>query len=76
MRHPSALDHPRALQVDRPSRWEVLVHDSLEGTGALPSNRILNSMRSTAHAAVNRLLRHLKPKFLDELAGSGVRDQE
>jgi hypothetical protein len=60
----------------RPSRWEVLVHDSLEGTGALPSNRILSSMRSTAHAAVNRLLRRLKPKFLDELAGSGALDEE
>ena len=39
-------------------------------------NRILNSMRSTAHAAVNRLLRHLKPQFLDERSESCARDQE
>jgi glucose-6-phosphate-specific signal transduction histidine kinase len=41
-----------------------------------PGNRIRNSMRSTAHAAVNRLLRHLKPRFLDELAASCARDEE
>jgi hypothetical protein len=34
----------------------MLVHDPLEGTGAPPSNRILNSMRSTAHPAVRSLL--------------------
>src|SRR5215218_809504 len=46
----------RSCQVDTAQALGVLVRGPLRAVGAPPSNRILNSMRSTAHAVVTSLL--------------------